>query len=95
MLLVEIMDPETDEPVMALLNNRPWETDEIERPVVDTTEKWNIVNLTADTHPIHLHLVQFRALRRRGFDAERYLTDVFGTEMLTPAEFGFLEDVEP
>ena len=87
-LLVEIMDTETDEPVMALLNNRPWETDEIERPVVDTAEKWNIVNLTADTHPIHLHLVQFRALWRRGFDAERYLTDVFGTDMLTPADVG-------
>ncbi len=87
-VLVEIMDPDTDEPVMALLNNRPWDTNDLERPVVDTVEKWNIVNLTADTHPIHLHLVQFRPLARRAFDAERYLTDVFGTDMLTPADVG-------
>jgi hypothetical protein len=28
--LVEIMDPDTDEPVMALLNNRLWDTDDID-----------------------------------------------------------------
>ncbi|MBV9383720.1 MAG: multicopper oxidase domain-containing protein [Streptosporangiaceae bacterium] len=31
------------------------------------TEKWNIINLTADAHPIHLHLVAFRILERVPF----------------------------
>ena len=87
-LLTEIMDPATDEPVMALLNARPWMTDDIERPVVNTLEQWDIVNLTADTHPIHLHLVQVQAHDRQAIDVESYLTDVFGTTELTPAHIG-------
>jgi spore coat protein A, manganese oxidase len=87
-LLTEIMDPDIDEPVMALLNARPWTTDEIERPRVDTLEEWAIVNLTADTHPIHLHLVQFQLRNRQAIDAERYLVDVFGTAELHPEHIG-------
>jgi spore coat protein A, manganese oxidase len=86
--LVEIMDPVTDEPVMALLNNRPWTTDDIERPTVDTLEVWNLINLTADTHPIHVHLVQFLLQDRQPIDAGRYLEDVYGTDMLTPDDVG-------
>jgi FtsP/CotA-like multicopper oxidase with cupredoxin domain len=87
-LLTEIMDPQTGEPAMALLNARPFDTDEIERPMVDTLEQWNIINLTADTHPIHIHLIQFQPLDRQRIDAERYLLDVFGVSELTPAEVG-------
>src|SRR5207245_3311750 len=29
-----------------------------------STEVWNILNLTEDTHPFHVHLVQFQALGR-------------------------------
>ena len=87
-LLTEIMDPETEEPVMALLNARPWMTDDIERPVVNTLEQWDIVNLTADTHPIHLHLVQFQPRDRQAIDVERYLVDVFGTDELHPSHIG-------
>jgi FtsP/CotA-like multicopper oxidase with cupredoxin domain len=71
--LVEIADPETEVPLTALLNNLEWETNEIEKPVVDTVEQWNIINTTGDTHPIHLHLVQFQILGRQKFDAEEYL----------------------
>jgi FtsP/CotA-like multicopper oxidase with cupredoxin domain len=87
-LLTEIMDPLTEEPVMALLNARPWMTDEIERPVVNTFEEWDIVNLTADTHPIHLHLVQFQAYNRQAIEVEQYLVDVFGTTELNPSHIG-------
>lgn len=86
--LVEIMDPDTGEPVMALLNNRPWTTTDIERPTVDTLEVWNLINLTEDSHPIHLHLVQFLLQERRPIDAERYLQDVYGTDELTPDDVG-------
>jgi FtsP/CotA-like multicopper oxidase with cupredoxin domain len=87
-LLTEIMDHATGEPVMALLNNRPWETDDVERPRVDTLEQWNIVNLTAHTHSIHLHLVQFLVRDRQLFDAGRYMRSVFGKEELGHADVG-------
>ena len=71
--LVELIDGETDAPVKALINNLPFDTNEIEMPVVDTVEQWNIINTTGDTHPIHLHLVQFQVLGRRRFDVDDFL----------------------
>lgn len=71
--LVEIADPITDAPLMALINNLPFDTDQIERPMVDTVEQWNIINATGDTHPIHLHLVQFQLHGRQKFDVDGYL----------------------
>src|SRR6266849_4589270 len=40
-----------------------------------STEVWNILNLTEDTHPFHVHLVQFQALGR-----DRYNKDGFHPE---------------
>jgi len=39
-----------------------------EFPVEGTTEIWEIVNITADAHPIHPHLVGFQILNREAFD---------------------------
>ena len=36
------------------------------------TEVWEIANTTMDTHPIHLHLVQYRMLSRQSFRADAY-----------------------
>ena len=33
-----------------------------------------MVNISADAHPIHLHLVQFQILNRQAFDENAYLT---------------------
>jgi spore coat protein A, manganese oxidase len=52
-----------------LLNNTPWHAPITENPVLHTTEIWELVNLTDDSHPIHLHLVRFQILDRRPFDA--------------------------
>lgn len=51
-------------------------------PAVDTwyseivqegaTEVWEIINLTVDAHPIHLHLVQFQLLNRQVVDTVGY-----------------------
>ena len=57
-----------------LLNKTPWHMPVTEKPVLGTTEIWEIVNLTDDTHPIHLHLVRFQILDRRRFDAFQYMT---------------------
>ena len=43
-----------------------------ELPKEGTTELWEIVNLTADAHPIHLHLVQFQLMNRQPFDVAGY-----------------------
>jgi FtsP/CotA-like multicopper oxidase with cupredoxin domain len=71
--LVELADEETGEPVKVLLNNLPWDTTDIEMPHVDTVEQWNIINTTGDTHPIHLHLVQFQILSRQRFKVDEFL----------------------
>lgn len=71
--LVEIADPVTDAPLMALVNNLPFDTNHIEMPAVDTVEQWNIINTTGDTHPIHLHLVQFQLLGRQKFDVNGFM----------------------
>jgi spore coat protein A, manganese oxidase len=36
------------------------------------TEVWEFVNLTADAHPMHLHLAQFQLLNRQSLDVANY-----------------------
>jgi spore coat protein A len=43
-----------------------------ELPNEGETELWEIVNLTADAHPIHLHLVQFQLLNRQNYNTNKY-----------------------
>ena len=38
-----------------------------------STEVWQIVNLTGDTHPIHFHLINAQLLSRQPFDMNRYI----------------------
>jgi spore coat protein A len=52
--LTEIGDAEGD-PTEVLLNARESDNEDIDRPKMNSLECWGIVNLTADTHPIHLH----------------------------------------
>ncbi len=44
-----------------------------ELPQEGNTEVWDIINLTADAHPIHLHLVQFQLVNRWDFDVKGYM----------------------
>jgi len=43
-----------------------------ELPQEGDTEVWEIVNLTADAHPMHWHLVQFQLMNRQSFDLKNY-----------------------
>lgn len=43
-----------------------------ETPGAGSTEIWQIANLTADTHPIHFHLVNVQVMGRQPFDANTY-----------------------
>jgi FtsP/CotA-like multicopper oxidase with cupredoxin domain len=66
-------------PLEALLNNSKWMGEMspnaggiTETPQVGSTEVWEIVNTTGDTHPIHLHLVQFQLINRQAFSPGKY-----------------------
>jgi spore coat protein A, manganese oxidase len=61
-------------PVAAMLNGMPFDMPATEYPVVGTTEMWEVVNMTGDAHPIHIHLVQFQLLNRQKINARRYET---------------------
>jgi len=69
--LVEV-DDLVQRPVTMLLNNTHWNMPVTENPVLDSTEIWNLINTTDDSHPIHLHLVRFQILDRRRFDISAY-----------------------
>jgi spore coat protein A len=43
-----------------------------ELPNEGDTEVWEIVNLTADAHPMHTHLAQFQLISRQNFNTNKY-----------------------
>ncbi|MFB6958022.1 multicopper oxidase family protein [Streptomyces sp. NPDC056309] len=48
-----------------------WADPITENPAVGSTEIWEIVNLTKDAHPIHIHEVQFQVVDRQTLPAGR------------------------
>jgi len=60
---------------MTLLNGKRFMEPPTEDPIVGTVEVWNLINLTPDTHTIHVHLSHYRVLARRPFDVEKYESD--------------------
>ena len=58
--------------MLMLLNHKRWHEPVSETPRLGATEIWEFVNLTEDTHPMHLHLVRFQILDRRVFDVFAY-----------------------
>lgn len=62
------IDDLRDDPVTMLLNDTHWKMPVTEDPVLNSVEIWNLMNVTDDAHPIHLHLVRFQILDRRRFD---------------------------
>jgi spore coat protein A len=59
--------------MVMLLNRKHWHEPTTEFPELNTVEIWEFVNLTEDTHPMHMHLVRFQILDRRAFDPDDYL----------------------
>ncbi|HWZ88881.1 MAG TPA: multicopper oxidase [Polyangiaceae bacterium] len=67
--------PDSKSPrMLMLLNGLRWLEPVTEKPTLGDTEIWSLLNLTEDTHPIHLHLVRFQILDRQQFDVDGYLT---------------------
>ncbi|HEX4005516.1 MAG TPA: multicopper oxidase domain-containing protein [Acidobacteriaceae bacterium] len=69
--LEERLDP-VQQSMGMFLNNTPWMAPVTETPTLNTTEIWELVNLTEDSHPIHLHLVRFQILDRRPIEPFTY-----------------------
>ena len=73
--LSETLDPLTGNPINLNVEDAPYLDEDTHLPDVTTTpaanavEDWLLVNTTADTHPIHLHLVTFEVIDRRPFVA--------------------------
>jgi spore coat protein A, manganese oxidase len=58
-----------------VLDGKHWHDPVSEKPVLGTTEIWELLNLTDDVHPIHLHLVRFQILDRRPIDIDARIYD--------------------
>ena len=50
------------------------------------TELWEIINITADAHPMHTHLASFQIVNRQAFQATKW-TNVY-TNALALATYG-------
>jgi len=72
--LIEVMSPNMV-PEMVLLDGQAWSADPSEITQVGSTVDWIVINPTADTHPIHLHLVQFQFVSRQKFDVTGYMAE--------------------
>lgn len=60
--------------MVMLLNHKHWSAPVTEIMKLGTTEIWSLVNLTLETHPIHLHMIRFQILDRRPFSVDDYLS---------------------
>ncbi|PAN32022.1 hypothetical protein GQ55_5G461200 [Panicum hallii var. hallii] len=55
----------TDEPTHLYLNARSYMDPVTETPREGTSELWDVINLTDDNHPLHVHLALFAVLEQR------------------------------
>ncbi|HEX7836279.1 MAG TPA: multicopper oxidase domain-containing protein [Kofleriaceae bacterium] len=93
----EYMDPVHG--MLMLLGGKRWHDPVTEKPVLDSTEIWELVNYTGDTHPIHLHLVRFQVLERQRFDIDAFRYEkkmqYVGPPILPePGELGWKDTVQ-
>jgi spore coat protein A len=72
--LEEVENDVSGEPEYGSMNGRKYDDARgvQERSRLGSTEDWRLINLTGDTHPIHLHLIQFQVMDRTPFDAVGY-----------------------
>jgi spore coat protein A, manganese oxidase len=69
------IDNDVAEPMIHLLDGKRWHEPISEKPTLDSTEIWELLNTTDDTHPIHLHLVRFQILDRRPIEVSDLIYD--------------------
>jgi len=52
-----------------------WHSPTTENPALNSTEEWEIWNVTGDAHPVHLHLVNFEILGRQEITWDSHTTE--------------------
>jgi FtsP/CotA-like multicopper oxidase with cupredoxin domain len=65
-----------------------------ELPAEGDFEVWEIINITADAHPIHLHLVQFQILGREPIDTVCY-TNLYDAAFMASGYLGYMPGYGP
>ena len=71
--VITLNEIDVDEPTWFLnLNGLHFDDRVTETPRHGEVEDWLFVNLTADTHPMHMHLVTFQVVGRTPFDVQAY-----------------------
>jgi spore coat protein A len=69
--LEEVLDEDGD-PIRSVIDGLRFDDPVNIRVPAGDVEDWLLINLSADTHPIHLHLPQFEVVKRRPFDVDSY-----------------------
>ena len=98
--LNEQVDATTGFPLGMQINGVPFEYDVTETPVMGTYERWKIINLTVDAHPIHPHLIKAQIVSRQTFSKGKYKVALCGSSVCDPAPAvgtlpGLVPDVTP
>lgn len=57
---------------MLMLNGQTWIAPVSEKPLIGSTQIWEIVNIATGPHPIHIHLVDSQVVNRQEIDRDRY-----------------------
>jgi spore coat protein A len=82
--------------MLMLLNGAYWHDPVTEKPELGAIEIWELVNLTEDSHPIHLHLVRFQILDRQLTEVDSVtgaVARVGGLIAPEPGEMGWKDTV--
>ncbi len=96
----ERIDGITQSPMGMQLNGVPFEYKVTETPKKGSREVWQYVNLTADTHPMHPHLVKHQIVARQNFNVGQYKALLCGSTTCQPGttpggEMQVVPDVTP
>jgi len=100
MYLNERLDGTTLFPLGMQINGVPFEYKVTETPRKGTIEKWEIINLTVDAHPMHPHLVKHQIVQTQTFNVGKYKTALCGSTTCQPGtapglEMQVVPDVTP
>jgi spore coat protein A, manganese oxidase len=73
--LLEVADDD-DNPTSVMINGLDYMKDATELPIYGSVETWDLINMSGDAHPIHIHLISFQLVHRQDFEVGAY-TEAF------------------
>jgi spore coat protein A, manganese oxidase len=73
--LTEVINATTENSEGVFIDGQPFFAPITEEPVAGTTEDWQIVDATGDSHPIHFHLVMFQVVSRQPYNQTKYYAE--------------------